>query len=214
MPTPRTTLERHPERGSHDRAVVDAILDEALVAHVGFAVDGQPFVIPMTFARAGDRLTLHGAAASRALRALSGGAPACVTVTLLDGLVLARSAFRHSVNVRSVVIVGVARPVEGRVAKRAALAAIVDHVVPGRSREVRPPTDAELDATAVVTLALDEASAKIRSGPPVDLPQDLERPCWAGELPLRLEAGAPVPDPKLAAGVAPPEKLARYRRGR
>ncbi|HUL58005.1 MAG TPA: pyridoxamine 5'-phosphate oxidase family protein [Anaeromyxobacteraceae bacterium] len=214
MPTPRTTLQRHPERGSHDRAVIDAILDEALVAHVGFSQDGQTFVLPMSFARAGDRLYVHGAAASRALASLRSGAPACVTVTLLDGLVLARSAFRHSVNYRSVVILGVARAVEGRDAKREALVAIVEHMVPGRSADVRAPTDAEVDATAVVWLPLDEASAKVRSGPPVDLEADLSRPGWAGEIPLRLAPGAPVAERRVAPATPVPERVARYRRGR
>jgi nitroimidazol reductase NimA-like FMN-containing flavoprotein (pyridoxamine 5'-phosphate oxidase superfamily) len=214
MPTPRTTLQRHPERGSYDRAVIDAILDEALVAHVGFSVDGQTFVLPMSYARAGDRLYLHGGVASRALAALRGGAPACVTVTLLDGLVLARSAFRHSVNYRSVMIFGVAREVEGREAKRAALLSIVEHMVPGRSADVRAPTDAELDATAVVWLPLDEGSAKVRSGPPVDLEGDLSRGSWAGELPLRLAAGDPVAEKRVPPGTPVPERVARYRRGR
>jgi uncharacterized protein len=214
MPTSRTTLRRHPERGSHDRAVIDAILDEALVAHVGFSVDGQTFVVPMSFGRVGDRLYLHGAAASRALATLRSGAPACVAVTILDGLVLARSAFRHSVNYRSVVLFGVAREVEGDDAKRAALAAIVEHMLPGRTADVREPTDAELDATSVVWLPVDEASAKVRSGPPVDLEQDLSRPCWAGEIPLRLEAGAPRPDGRLAPGTPAPSWVARQRGGR
>jgi nitroimidazol reductase NimA-like FMN-containing flavoprotein (pyridoxamine 5'-phosphate oxidase superfamily) len=213
MPTPRTTLQRHPERGSYDRALIHAILDEALVAHVGFSQDGQTFVLPMSFARDGDRLYLHGGAASRTLAALRGGAPACVTVTLLDGLVLARSAFRHSVNFRSVVIFGVAREVDGRDAKRAALRAIVEHMVPGRSADVRAPTDAELDVTAVVWLPIDEASAKVRSGPPVDLESDLPQACWAGVIPLRLEPGAPVPERRLPPGTPMPDRVARYRRG-
>jgi uncharacterized protein len=213
MPTPRTTLQRHPERGSHDRALIEAILDEALVAHVGFSSDGQTFVLPMSFARAGDRLYLHGAAASRTLAALRGGAPACVTVTLLDGLVLARSAFRHSVNYRSVMIFGAAREVEGRDAKRAALRAIVEHMVPGRSADVRAPTDAEVDSTSVVWLPLDEASAKVRSGPPVDLEGDLSQGCWAGEIPLRLAPGTPVAERRVPPGTPVPERVARYRRG-
>jgi uncharacterized protein len=214
MPTPRTTLQRHPERGSHERAVIDAILDEALVAHVGFSKDGQTFVLPMSFGRTGDRIYLHGAAASRTLAALCSGAPACVTVTLLDGIVLARSAFRHSVNYRSVLIFGVAHEVVGREAKRAALAAIVDHMVPARSADVRPPSDAELDGTSVAWLSLDEASAKVRTGPPVDLEADLSRACWAGEIPLRLEPGAPVPERRVAPGTPMPGPVARYRRGR
>ena len=214
MPTARTTLQRHPERGSHDRAVIDAILDEALVAHVGFSQDGQTFVLPMSFARVGDRLYVHGAAASRTLAALGDGAQACVTVTLLDGLVLARSAFRHSVNYRSVVILGVARAVEGRDAKRAALTAIVEHMVPGRSADVRAPTDAEVDATSVVWLPLDEASAKVRSGPPVDLEGDVSRACWAGEIPLRLAAGTPVAERRVPPSTPVPDRVARYRRER
>jgi nitroimidazol reductase NimA-like FMN-containing flavoprotein (pyridoxamine 5'-phosphate oxidase superfamily) len=213
MPTPRTTLDRHPERGSYDRALIHAILDEALVAHVGFSKDGQPFVLPMSFVRDGDRLFLHGAVKSRTLAALRGGAPACVTVTLLDGLVLARSAFRHSVNFRSVVIFGVAREVEGRDAKRAALRALVEHMVPGRAADVRAPTDAELDATTVVWLPIDEASAKVRSGPPVDLESDLAQGCWAGEIPLRLAPGAPVAERRLPPGTPVPDRVARYRRG-
>jgi nitroimidazol reductase NimA-like FMN-containing flavoprotein (pyridoxamine 5'-phosphate oxidase superfamily) len=214
MPTPRTTLQRHPERGSYDRAVIEAILDEALVAHVGFSTDGQAFVLPMSFARDGDRLYLHGGMASRALAALRGGASACVTVTLLDGLVLARSAFRHSVNFRSVMIFGVAREVEGRDAKRTALRAIVEHMVPGRSADVRTPTDAEVDATSVVWLPIDEASAKVRSGPPVDLESDLAQGCWAGVIPLRLAPGEPVPERRLPPGTPVPERVARYRRGK
>jgi nitroimidazol reductase NimA-like FMN-containing flavoprotein (pyridoxamine 5'-phosphate oxidase superfamily) len=214
MATPRTTLQRHPERGSHDRALVEAILDEGLVAHVGFSQDGQTFVVPMSYGRAGDRLYLHGGAASRALAVLRGGAVACVTVTLLDGLVLARSAFRHSVNFRSVMVFGVPRAVEGREAKRAALAAIVEHMVPGRTADVREPTDAELDATAVVWLPIDEASAKVRSGPPVDLEADLAHACWAGEIPLRLTPGAPVPEKRVSPDTPVPERVARYRRPR
>jgi uncharacterized protein len=213
LPTPRTTLQRHPERGSHDRAAIDAILDEGLVAHVGFCAEGSPVVVPMSYARIGDRLVLHGSVASRALGALRDGAPACVTVTLLDGLVLARSAFRHSMNYRSVVLFGVARAVEDRDAKRRALAEIVEHVVPGRAAEVRQPTDAELEATRVIWLPLTEASAKVRAGPPVDLEEDLSFPCWAGEVPLRLVAGAPRAHPRLAPGTSVPEALKRYRRG-
>jgi nitroimidazol reductase NimA-like FMN-containing flavoprotein (pyridoxamine 5'-phosphate oxidase superfamily) len=214
MPTPRTTLQRHPERGSHDRAVIEAILDEGLVAHVGFAQDGQTFVVPMSYARQGDRLFLHGAVASRALASLRSGAQACVTVTLLDGLVLARSAFRHSVNFRSVMVFGTARAVEGREAKRAALAAIVEHMVPGRTADVRAPADAEVDATAVIWLSLDEASAKVRSGPPVDLESDLPRGTWAGVIPLALAPGAPIPEQRVTSGTPMPERVARYRRGR
>jgi uncharacterized protein len=213
-PTDRTRLRRHPGRGSYDRDVIDAILDEGLVCHVAFADGAQPLAIPATYARDGDRVLLHGSADSRMLKALRGGARACVTVTLLDGVVLARSAFRHSVNYRSVVILGEAREIADPAAKRAALVTIVNHVVPGRAAEVRAPTDAELDATTVVALAIDEASAKVRRGPPVDLEGDRSLPCWAGVVPLSLEAGAPIADGYVAAGTAPAAAVASYRRGR
>jgi nitroimidazol reductase NimA-like FMN-containing flavoprotein (pyridoxamine 5'-phosphate oxidase superfamily) len=164
------------------------------VAHVGVAVDGQPYVIPMVYARVGDDLYLHGSAASRLLRALAAGAPVCVTVTLLDGLVLARSAFHHSMNYRSVVILGSAVPVTDAAERERALAAMVDHAVPGRSGEVRPPDRKELAATLLVRVALGEFSAKVRFGPPIDDERDLDVPVWAGVLPLRLVAGDPCPD--------------------
>ncbi len=211
--TPRTRLRRRAGRGSHDRDLIHSILDEALVCHVGFVGDGQPYVLPTTYARIGDRLVLHGSTANRMLRTLAGGAPACVTVTLLDGLVLARSAFHHSMNYRSVVVLGTAREVTDREEKRAALRAIVEHVAPGRSAEARPPTDAEVDGTLVVELPIEEASAKIRTGPPVDDPGDLSVPCWAGVLPLRLTAGEPVPDPGLPPGSPVPERLRNSTRG-
>jgi nitroimidazol reductase NimA-like FMN-containing flavoprotein (pyridoxamine 5'-phosphate oxidase superfamily) len=170
---------------------VEAILDEGLVAHVGLAVDGQPYVIPMVFARVGEALYLHGSAASRLLRALSGGAAVCVTVTLLDGIVLARSAFHHSMNYRSVVVVGRAVPVTGKAERDRALAAMVDHAVPGRSAQVRPPDRKELAATLVIRVPLDEASAKVRTGPPIDDDRDLDLPVWAGVLPLQLVVGDP-----------------------
>jgi uncharacterized protein len=198
-PTPRTKVRQRPDRGSYDRAVIDAILDEGLVCHVGVCVDGAPCVLPMNYARLGDRLVLHGARAGRLLGVLAAGAPICVAVTLLDGLVLARSAFRHSLNYRSVVIFGAAAEVADRAEKRAALLAIVEHVVPGRSRQVRPPSDGELDATLVVALPLAEASAKLRRGPPVDLEADRAATCWAGEIPLRVAAGRPRPDVGVAA---------------
>ncbi len=211
-PTSRTTLRRLPQRGVFDRAAVHAILDEGLVCHVGFAVDGQPFVIPTSYARVEDRLYLHGSAASRMLRSLTGGAEVCVTVTLLDGLVLARSAFHHSMNYRSVVVLGRALLVEDVAEKRAALEAIVEHVVPGRSAVVREPSEQELLATSVLRLDLVEVSAKVRTGPPVDDEEDLGRDCWAGVLPLRLSPGGPVPDPHLAAGRAVSHEVANYRR--
>ncbi len=212
--TPRTTVRRLPQRGVYDRAAVFAILDEALVCHVGFARDGQPFVIPTIFARVEDRFYLHGSAASRMLGALAEGIDVCVTVTLLDGLVLARSAFHHSMNYRSVVVFGRARLVTDPDEKRAALVAVVEHVVPGRSRDVRDPSELELLATSVLRLDLLEVSAKVRTGPPVDDAEDMDRPCWAGEIPLRLEAQAPVADPQLRAGVEPPPIARSYRRPR
>jgi nitroimidazol reductase NimA-like FMN-containing flavoprotein (pyridoxamine 5'-phosphate oxidase superfamily) len=192
--TSRTELRRRPDRGSHDREVVNAILDEALVCHAGFVSEGQPYVIPSSYARIGDALYLHGAVASRMCRALEGGAPVCVTVTLLDGLVLARAAAVHSVNYRSVVILGRATLVSDAAEKLAAMRAIVEHAVPGRWDEVRPPGAPELAGTAVLRIAIEEGSAKIRRGPPVDAPGDLDRPVWAGVLPLALAAGEPLPD--------------------
>jgi nitroimidazol reductase NimA-like FMN-containing flavoprotein (pyridoxamine 5'-phosphate oxidase superfamily) len=211
-PTPRTTLRRLPERGGYDRAQVEAILDEALICHVGFVVDGQPYVIPTIHARRGDQLYVHGSAASRMLRTLREAVPLCVTVTLLDGLVLARSAFHHSMNYRSVVLLGAAREVAEPGERLQALEAIVEHVVPGRWPEVRPPSEQELKATLVLALPISEASAKVRSGPPKDDAEDLQFPCWAGVLPLRLEPQPPVADPALASSVAVPECVRGYRR--
>ncbi|HET8647219.1 MAG TPA: pyridoxamine 5'-phosphate oxidase family protein [Vicinamibacteria bacterium] len=210
--TPRTTLKRLPDRGRFDRAAVNAILDEALVCHVGFAVEEQPYVIPTTYARLGQRLLVHGSAASRMLRTLSGGVPVCVTVTLLDGLVLARSAFHHSMNYRSVVILGTAVEVTDPAALDEALTAIVEHVLRGRAAQVRPPSARELKATSVLELPIEEASAKVRTGPPVDDEEDYALPCWAGVLPLALTPQAPVPDPRLAPGTAVPANVARYLR--
>ncbi len=214
MQTERTTVRRHPERGRYDREAVAAILDEALVCHVGFVVDGQPFVIPTIHARAGDTLFLHGSPASRMLRMLRDGVDVCVTATIVDGVVLARSVYNHSLNYRSAVVLGRARPVEDEGAKRAALEAIVEHVAPGRSGDARPPSDGELRGTLVLALALDEASAKARSGPPKDLDADLALPVWAGVVPLGLVAGEPETDPGVPPGVAVPAYAARYRRGR
>jgi len=194
MPTSRTTLRRLPDRGDHRPETVRAILDEALVAHVGFAVDGQPWVIPMTYARIGGNVYLHGSAANHLLRALASGVEVCVTVTLLDGLVLARSAFHHSMNYRSVVIFGVAERVEDEDEKQRAFVALVDRMVPGRSTHgVRLPSPAESRKTLVVRLPILEASAKVRTGPPIDDPEDLDLPVWAGVVPLRLIPGDPRP---------------------
>jgi uncharacterized protein len=213
-PTPRTTLKRLPERGSFDRGVVEAILDEALYCHLGFVAEGQPYVIPTIHARVGEQIYVHGSAASRMLRSLSQGLPACLTVTLLDGLVLARSAFHHSMNYRSVVVLGTAQAVADPGEKRAALDAIVEHVAPGRLAEVRAPNENELRATLVLRLPVSEASAKIRSGPPKDDEEDYALPCWAGVLPLRLVPGEPVADPLLPSGVGLPASVQSYSRPR
>ena len=188
--TDRTRVRRHPERGVYERAPIDAILDEALICHVGFVIDGQPFVIPTIHARAGDVLYLHGSPASRMLRTLRDGVDLCVTATLRDGIVLARSVYNHSLNYRSAVVLGRAREVVDVDEKRVALEVIVEHMVPGRWSDARQPTQGELDGTTVLALALDEASAKVRTGPPKDFDRDMDLPVWAGVIPLRLEAGA------------------------
>jgi nitroimidazol reductase NimA-like FMN-containing flavoprotein (pyridoxamine 5'-phosphate oxidase superfamily) len=210
--TDRATVRRLPARGSYDRAVLEAILDEGLVCHAGFVVSGQPYVIPTTYGRVGDQLYLHGSAASRMLKAMRGGIPVCVTVTLLDGLVLARSAFHHSMNYRSAMVLGTAHEVVDDAERWAALRAIVDHVVPGRWDAVRHPSENELRATLVLRLAIDEASAKIRTGPPVDDDEDYSLPFWAGELPLRTAVRPPIADPRLAPGIPVPAHVTAYRR--
>lgn len=212
-PTERTRVRRAPARAAYDRATIDAILDEGLCCHVGFAVDGQPYVIPANYARLGDQLYIHGSAASRMVRTLASGVPVCVTVSLLDGVVLARSAFNHSMNYRSVVVLGTAAEVVDPGERLTALEALVEHMLGGRWREVRPPSAKELRATKVLRLPLTEASAKIRSGPPGDDAEDLARACWAGVIPLRLEAKSPVADPRLPAGIEPPAAVCAYRRG-
>jgi nitroimidazol reductase NimA-like FMN-containing flavoprotein (pyridoxamine 5'-phosphate oxidase superfamily) len=202
-PSQRSRVRRVPARADYGRETIDAILDEALVAHLGFAVDGQPYVIPTLHARVGDVVYVHGSAASRAIRTLTGGVPVCLTVTMIDGLVLARSAFHHSMNYRSVVVLGEARPVEGPDERLAALEAFTERLVPGRWDEVRPPTAQELKGTRVLALPLDEASAKVRSGPPVDDDEDYALDVWAGVIPLSLQAGAPAADPRLEPGIEP-----------
>ncbi|MBA3727749.1 MAG: pyridoxamine 5'-phosphate oxidase family protein [Actinobacteria bacterium] len=209
----RVTVRRHPERGSRDQEIIHRILDEALFCHVGFAVGGQPFVIPTIHARSEDRLYVHGSTASRMLRALGARIPVCVTVTILDGLVLARSVFNHSMNYRSVVVLGTAHPVEDAEQKRVALRAIVEHVMPGRWAQARQPTAKEMKATSVLSLSLEEASAKIRVGAPKDDPEDLALPVWAGEVPVRMQYLAPRPDPALAPEIALPANVARAGRG-
>jgi nitroimidazol reductase NimA-like FMN-containing flavoprotein (pyridoxamine 5'-phosphate oxidase superfamily) len=192
-----------PARAAYDREAIDAILDEAMVAHLGFAHEGQPYAIPTLHARIGEEVYFHGSAASRTIRALRAGAPVCLTVTLLDGLVLARSAVHHSVNYRSVVVLGTARPVEELSERMAALQAFTERIVPGRWAEVRPPTVKELKAIHVLALPLEEASAKVRTGPPLDDEEDYELPAWAGVVPIHTHAGPPLPDPRLAEGVEP-----------
>jgi nitroimidazol reductase NimA-like FMN-containing flavoprotein (pyridoxamine 5'-phosphate oxidase superfamily) len=209
----RVRLRRKRERGSHDRAVIDAILDEALIAHLGIADEhGQPFVVPTLHARAGDIVYCHGSAAGRTTRALAAGVPACLTVSLIDGIVLARSAMHHSANYRSVMLLGSARPVTDPDEQMAAAEAIIEHVVPGRWDDVRPPTANELKATAILALPIEEASAKIRTGGPVDDDEDYALAAWAGVIPLRTAAEAPVPDDRLAPGVGVPGYARCYRR--
>ena len=212
--TERTMVRRMPKRASYEQAVVEAILDEALICYVGFVVDGQPYVIPTIHARVGDQLYAHGSAASRMLRAVQEGIPVCVTVTLLDGLVLARSAFHHSLNYRSVMILGTAVEVTDQTERLAALKAVVEHVVPQRWADVRWPSEQELKATLVLKLPLAEVSAKVRTGPPLDDEEDYQLPCWAGEVPLRLVAQVPVPDPRLASQTVPPAYVRDYCRSR
>jgi nitroimidazol reductase NimA-like FMN-containing flavoprotein (pyridoxamine 5'-phosphate oxidase superfamily) len=192
-----------PARADYDREAIDAILDEALVAHLGFAVEGQPYVIPTLHARVGDSVYFHGSSASRTVRALAAGASVCLTVTLLDGLVLARSAVHHSVNYRSAVVFGQASAVEDADEKLAAIQAFTECLIPGRWGEVRPPTAKELKAIEVLALPLNEASAKIRSGSPVDDEEDYELETWAGVIPLGAVAGEPIADSRLAHGTPP-----------
>ncbi|MDW5598165.1 pyridoxamine 5'-phosphate oxidase family protein [Conexibacter stalactiti] len=202
-PTSRSRVRRVPKRGVYDRATIDAILDESLVAHVGFAVDGQPYVIPMLIARLGDRVYVHGSTASRMVRKLAAGVPACLTTTLIDGLVLARSAYHHSMNYRSVVVLGDATLVEGEEERSAALEAFTEKLLPGRWDEVRPPSPQELKGTRVLAMDLTEASAKIREGDPADDEEDYALDVWAGVVPLELRVGAPEPDARLRAGIEP-----------
>ena len=199
-PTPRTQVKRLPKRAVYSHEKIHAILDDGFVCHVGFVADGLPYVIPTNYARRGNEIFIHGSAASRMLKALGDGIDVCVTVTLVDGFVLARSAFHHSVNYRSVVIFGKARVVNDPAEKMEALRCFTNHVVPGRWEEVRPPDEQELKATEVLAVPIEEVSAKVRSGPPVDDEADLAIPAWAGVVPLRTVAGAPVPAEDLAPG--------------
>ena len=211
-PTERTQVKRLPKRGKYDAETVYKILDEAFVCHVGFVVDGQPFVIPTNFGRVADTVYLHGSAASRMLRTLSAGIPVCVTVTLVDGLVLARSAFHHSVNYRSVVILGTAKLVEDPTEKMEALRLFTEHIMKGRWDEIRWPNEQELKGTIVLALPLEEVSAKVRVGGPVDDEEDYSLSVWAGVLPLAQTKGAPVPDTRLKEGTPVPQYISNYSR--
>jgi len=211
-PSARTRVVREAERGVYDRAAVYEILDAGFLCHVGFVVDGQPFVIPTSYGRAGDQLYVHGSAASRMLRQLDQGIPVCLTVTLLDGLVLARSVFNHSMNYRSVVVLGTAVAVVDPEEKLEALRRLAEHILPGRWAESRQPSVKELKATLVMRLPIDEFSAKVRQGPPVDDPEDYTFPVWAGVVPLNMVAGKPLPDPRLDPAYPVPSYAENYSR--
>jgi nitroimidazol reductase NimA-like FMN-containing flavoprotein (pyridoxamine 5'-phosphate oxidase superfamily) len=208
--TEKVAVRRKPSRGSYDRETIDAILDEGLVAHVGIVDDGQPFVIPVLYARRGEHLLLHGSPLSRLLGKAAVGVPMCLTVTLIDGIVFARSAFHHSMNYRSVVVLGHGTELRDPDEKRDALNTIVEHIAPGRTADARGPSPNEVKATEVVALAIEEVSAKVRTGPPVDAADDYALPVWAGELPLPLVAGEPRPDDRCSAPL--PDYVRSYRR--
>lgn len=210
--TEKTRVRRLPKRGTYDRETINAILDEAFICHVGFVVDGQPYVIPTGYARIGDDLYIHGSSASRMLHSLADGVDICVTVTLIDGLVLARSAFHHSMNYRSVVILGKAIAVEDPDEKNRAMEAFTEQVIPGRWADVRWPTELELKATAVLKLPIEEASAKIRTGSPVDDEEDYAMGVWAGVLPIGLTPGQPIDDERLTKDTPVPAYISQYSR--
>jgi hypothetical protein len=210
MPTPRTRVVRESDRGVYDRATVNRILDEGFLCHVGFVVDDQPFVIPTSYGRDGDALYIHGSAASRMLRNLDKGIPVCITVTLLDGLVLARSVFNHSMNYRSVVILGTAKLVDDPKEKLAALRALSEHILPHRWDDSRQPNERELKATSVLRIPIEEFSAKVRVGPPIDDEPDYAFPTWAGVIPLTMQSGAPIRDERCQRDL--PEYLRNYKR--
>jgi nitroimidazol reductase NimA-like FMN-containing flavoprotein (pyridoxamine 5'-phosphate oxidase superfamily) len=211
-PTERTQVRRKRDRGRYERELVHRILDEALICHVGFVTDGQPYVIPTIHARDGETLYLHGSPANRTMGALSEGAPLCVTVTLIDELVLARSARQHSLNYRSVVLFGSAREVTDPAEKEQALQAVVEHMVPGRSAEIRGPDAKELETTKVVALSIEEASAKVREDPPVDKRRDLSSESWAGLLPLAVAPGEPIPSENVPPDLPVPEHVRNWSR--
>jgi nitroimidazol reductase NimA-like FMN-containing flavoprotein (pyridoxamine 5'-phosphate oxidase superfamily) len=212
QPTERTAIKRLAYRGTYEREAVYAILDEGFVCHVAFAVEGRPFMIPTAYARQGDRLVLHGSSSNRMLRALVAGAEACVTVTLVDGLVIARSAFHHSINYRSVVLFAKAVEVTDPGEKMQALHDIVEHLVPGRWSQTREPSHDEMTMTKIVAIPIEEAAAKVRSGPPLDDEADHALPVWAGVLPLHTQTGLPEPCPRLEDGIAVPATVSAYRR--
>ena len=211
--TSRSKIRRLPKRGSQERELIYSILDEALVAHVGFVNDNQPFVIPMAYGREGDRLYIHGSSVSRLTKTLKQGVDICFTVTLLDALVVARSLFHHSMNYRSVVLFGKAKLVESEAEKMSALKAFTEHAIPGRWNQARIPNSQELQATTVLAFNIEEGSAKVRTGPPSDDVEDYALPIWAGELPLLMRVGNPIRDPKLSNAIALDESLANYSRG-
>ena len=213
MPTARTRVVREPERGVYDRETAYRILDEGFICHIGFTVDGQPFVIPTAYGRRDANLYIHGSAASRMLRNLKQGVAVCVTVTLLDGLVLARSVFNHSMNYRSVVVLGKAELVEDPDEKLAALRAISEHIIPGRWDDARQPNDRELKATSVLFVPIEEFSAKVRTGPPIDDEEDYSFPTWAGVIPLEMRSTEPTSDPRLDPSQGPPAYIRNYSRG-
>jgi len=210
MPTPRTRLVREAERGVYDRETAYRILDEGFLCHVGFVADGQPFVIPTSYGRKDDRLYIHGSAASRMLRQMKEGVPVCVTVTLLDGLVLARSIFNHSMNYRSVVILGKATPVDDPLEKVEALRLLSEHIIPGRWADARQPNERELKATLVMRVPIEEFSAKVRTGPPIDDEDDYSFPTWAGVVPLETVSRPPINDPRLDPQYKAPAYAAHY----
>jgi uncharacterized protein len=210
--TEKNRIKRLPERGRYDRETIDRILDEALICHVGFAEHGQPYVIPINFARMDDAIVLHGAKASRLLKHIQTGQPVCVEATVIDGLVLARSVFHHSVNYRSVVMFGSGRLIMDEQEKLAALKAVTEHLIPGRWQEARLPNRKELNATSVVSIKIEEASAKVRMGPAVDEEEDYALPVWAGILPLQEMALSPVQDDHLSEAIPVPEYVACYSR--
>jgi nitroimidazol reductase NimA-like FMN-containing flavoprotein (pyridoxamine 5'-phosphate oxidase superfamily) len=212
LQSPRTTVKRLARRGEYSRETINAIIDEALICHVGFVVDGSPVVIPTIHTRVGETLYFHGSGASRMLRSLREGVEACVTITILDGLVMARSAFHHSMNYRSVVVLGKGREVVDREEKLRVLDALVEHVCKGRALDARRPNEIELRQTLVIAMPLAEASAKIRSGPAADDEEDYVLPIWAGIIPLALTPTTPIDDERLVAGVTAPEYATRYQR--